>query len=64
MSASWYTAFVIGFVVVDGPGQPPILGLPSFDQLNIIRRVDAIQSPPTAQLPRISGVHGRIYWPR
>ena len=44
--------FVADFVVVDEPGQPPILGLPSCDQLNLIRRVDAIQSTPVAQPPR------------
>ncbi len=45
--------FVADFVVVDEPGQPPILGLPSCDQLNLIRRVDAIQSTPVAQPPPI-----------
>lgn len=37
--------FVVDFVVVDEPGQPPILGLPSCDKLNLIRRVDVIHSP-------------------
>jgi hypothetical protein len=47
------TTFIADFVVVDEPGQPPILGLPSCDQLNLIRRVDAIQSTPVAQPPPI-----------
>ncbi|XP_045024072.1 uncharacterized protein LOC123469327 [Daphnia magna] len=45
--------FVIDFVVVDEPGQPPLLGLPSCDKLNLIRRVDAVQSPVEAPLPPI-----------
>ncbi|XP_046640221.1 uncharacterized protein K02A2.6-like [Daphnia pulicaria] len=45
--------FVIDFVVVDEPGQPPLLGLPSCDKLNLIRRVDAVQSPVDAPLPPI-----------
>ena len=35
---------VIDFVVVDEPGQPPILGLPSCAKLNLIRRVDAVDT--------------------
>ena len=35
---------VIDFVVVDEPGQPPILGLPSCANLNLIRRVDAVDT--------------------
>lgn len=34
---------VVDFVVVDEPGQPPILGLPSCKKLNLIFRVDALQ---------------------
>jgi hypothetical protein len=44
---------VVDFVVVDEPGQPPILGLPSCEKLNLIRRVDALQSIPVAQPPPI-----------
>jgi hypothetical protein len=45
--------FVLDFVVVDEPGQPPLLGLPSCDKLNLIRRVDTIHSPVEAPLPSI-----------
>ncbi|XP_045034359.1 uncharacterized protein LOC123475560 [Daphnia magna] len=45
--------FVVDFVVVDEPGQPPLLGLPSCDELNLIRRVDTIQSPVETPLPPI-----------
>jgi hypothetical protein len=45
--------FVIDFVVVDEPGQPPLLGLPSCDKLNLIRRVDAVQLPVEAPMPPI-----------
>ncbi len=45
--------FIVDFVVVDEPGQPPILGLPSCTKLNLIRRIDAVQSTTTTQLPPI-----------
>ena len=45
--------FVVDFVVVDEPGQPAIFGLPSCEQLNLIRRIDAVESTPTTQLPPI-----------
>ena len=37
--------FVTDFVVVDELGQPPLLGLPSCDKLNLIRRVHAVHTP-------------------
>lgn len=45
--------FVVDFVVVDEPGQPTFLGLPSCDELNLIQRVDSIQSPVEATLPPV-----------
>ena len=45
--------FAVDFVVIDEPGQPPILGLPSCYKLNLIRRVDAVQSTPVTQPPPI-----------
>ena len=43
-------SFLLDFVVVDEPGQPPILGLPSCEQMDLIRRVDAIAGvPPTPE---------------
>lgn len=45
--------YVVDFVVVDEPGQPPILGLSSCKQLNLIRRIHAIQSAPIPHLPSI-----------
>ena len=44
---------VVDFVVVDEPGQPPILGLPSCQKLNLICRVDALKSIPVTQPPPI-----------
>ena len=38
--------FELDFIVVDEPGQPPILGLPSLEQLDLIRRVDSIHAIP------------------
>jgi hypothetical protein len=43
------TKVVVDFVVVDEPGQPPNQGLPSCEKLNLIRRVDALQSIPVTQ---------------
>jgi hypothetical protein len=34
--------FDLDFIVVNEPGQPPILGLPSLEQLDLIRRVNSI----------------------
>ena len=34
---------VVDFVVVDKPGQPSILGLPSCQRLNLIKRVHSIK---------------------
>ncbi|XP_045030777.1 uncharacterized protein K02A2.6-like [Daphnia magna] len=45
--------FIIDFVVVDESGQPPLLGLPSCEKLNLIRRVDAVQSPVKTLWPPI-----------
>lgn len=36
--------YVIEFVVVDEPGQPPILGLPSCELLNLIQRVNEMSA--------------------
>ena len=47
--------FIVDFVVVDEPGQPPILGLPSCEKMNLIRRIDAVQSTAVPQLPPIVG---------
>ena len=44
---------MVDFVIVDEPGQPPILGLPSCERLNIIRRIDALQSTDSLQLPSV-----------
>lgn len=41
--------FRLDFVVVDEPGQPPLLGLPACEELNLINRVDAIASVPPRQ---------------
>lgn len=46
--------YIVDFVVVDEPDLPPILGLPSCDKMNLIRRVDAVQSTVAQQLPPIA----------
>ena len=38
--------FELDFIVVDEPGQPPILGLPSLEKLDLIRRVNSIHAVP------------------
>jgi hypothetical protein len=38
--------FDLDFIVVNEPGQPPILGLPSLEQLDLIRRVNSIHAIP------------------
>ena len=45
--------FIVDFVVVNEPGQPPIFGLPSCEKLNLIRRIDAVQSLPPTPLPPV-----------
>ena len=45
--------FVVDFVVVDKPGQPSILGLPSCRSLDLVRRVHSIEFQPKTVLPPI-----------
>lgn len=44
---------VVDFVVVDEPGQPTILGLPSCKKLDLIRRVHAVTAEPDPSVPPI-----------
>ena len=53
--------FVLDFVVVDETGQPPLLGLPSCDELNLIRRVDTIQSPVDSTAANCCGLYGYFH---
>ena len=43
--------YVLKFVVVDEPGQPPILGLPTCRQMQLIKPVDTITSERPPELP-------------
>ncbi|XP_045028011.1 uncharacterized protein LOC123471141 [Daphnia magna] len=45
--------FVVDFVVVDEPGQPPLFGLPSCQTLNLIGRIDSLQSTADTTLPPV-----------
>jgi hypothetical protein len=45
------STYVVKFVVVDEPGQPPILGLPTCRQMQLIKRIDAITSERSPELP-------------
>ena len=51
---------VVDFVVVDKPGQPSILGLPSCQRLNLIKRVHSIKpevfSPVLEEITEFSDV--------
>lgn len=47
------STYTVKFVVVDEPGQPPILGLPTCKQMKLIKRVDAVTSEGLPQSPAI-----------
>ena len=47
------TMFNVKFVVVDEPGQPPILGLPTCKLMRLIKRVNAVTLEPSRSLPPI-----------
>lgn len=43
--------FAVKFVVVDEPGQPPILGLPTCKRMELIKRVDVVINERSSTLP-------------
>ncbi|XP_045023566.1 uncharacterized protein K02A2.6-like [Daphnia magna] len=47
------TVHIVDFVVVNEPGQPSILGLPSCQSLDLIRRVNSIQSVSRPPVPAV-----------
>ena len=46
-------SFPVKFVVVDEPGQPPILGLPTCKEMKLIKRIDAVTMDSPVVLPAI-----------
>jgi hypothetical protein len=44
---------IVDFVVVDEPDQPSILGLSSFQRLNLIRRVHSMEVDPRPPVPPV-----------
>ena len=46
-------SFSVKFVVVDEPGQPPILGLPTCKEMKLIKRIDAMTMDRPVVLPAI-----------
>lgn len=46
-------AYTVNFVVVDEPGQPPILGLPTCQRMQLIQRVHSITQDPLKDVPPI-----------
>lgn len=47
------STYSVKFVVVDEPGQSPILGLPTCRQMKLIKRIDAVTSEHPTELPPI-----------
>lgn len=45
--------FTVKFVVVDEPGKPPILGLPTCKRMELIKRVDAVTTERSSTLPSL-----------
>ena len=44
-------SFPVKFIVVDEPGQPPILGLPTCKEMKLIKRIDAMTTDCPVALP-------------
>ncbi|KAI9554977.1 putative uncharacterized protein K02A2.6-like [Daphnia sinensis] len=45
--------YTVKFVVVDEPGQPPILGLPTCRQMKLVKRIDAVTSERPLESPAV-----------
>ena len=46
-------SFKVKFIVVDEPGQPPILGLPSCNAMQLIKRVHSVSTDKQRDLPPV-----------
>jgi len=53
--------WIVDFIVVDEPGQPAVLGLPSCKELDLVRRVHAISDTTAGELPTVVKKHQDVF---